>query len=262
MDYGIKGKRALVTGAAVGIGKAIAIDLAKEGVKVALTSRNEKELKVVLEEIGGRQAGHYSAVCNLTDEDGPAKLHADLQRNFGEIDIVVNNIGSTLEIKEPQCSIADWRKVIRLNLEVSIEINNLCLPHMKRQDWGRIVNISSTASMENNGPVPFCTAKAALAAYTRSMGRVLAIETGNVVMSAVLPGAVVTEGGHWEKVLKENPEHAQKYLEERCPLGRFGQTSEVSPMVVFLCSELATFCQGTITPVDGGQSRHYFKSWD
>jgi len=262
MDYGIKGKKALVTGSAVGIGKAIAVDLAKEGVKVVLTSRNEKELSKVMEQIGGRKAGHYAMICNLMDEDGPKKLFDDIQKNIGEIDIVVNNIGSTLEIKDPYCSISDWRKMFRLNLEIAIELNDLFIQNMKKKDWGRLVNISSTASMENNGPVTFCSAKASLTAYTRSMGRVLAIETDNVVMSAVLPGAVVTEGGHWERVLRENPEQAEKYLKERCPLGRFGKPEEVSPMVVFLCSEAASFCQGTITPVDGGQSRHYFNTGD
>jgi NAD(P)-dependent dehydrogenase (short-subunit alcohol dehydrogenase family) len=90
------------------------------------------------------------------------------------------------------------------------------------------------------------------------MGRILAIETKDVVMSAVLPGVVLTEGGHWDTVLKERREHAEKYLAERCPLGRFGKPSEISPIVVLLCSKLATFCQGSIVPVDAGQARHYF----
>ena len=128
---------------------------------------------------------------------------------------------------------------------------------MKTQDWGRIVNITSGAGLENSGPVTFSASKAALTAYSRSMGRVLAIETSNVVMTAVSPGIVITEEGHWQKVLKERPEHAQKYIEERSPLGRFGEISEISPMVVLLCSEKASFCQGAIVPVDAGQSKHY-----
>jgi 3-oxoacyl-[acyl-carrier protein] reductase len=129
---------------------------------------------------------------------------------------------------------------------------------MKKQDWGRIVNVSAGASMENSGPAPYCSIKAALTAYSRCMGRILATETKNVVMSAILPGVVITEEGHWQKVLKERPEHAEKYLKERTPLGRFGKPSEISPMVVLLCSELATFCQGSIVAVDAGQAKHYF----
>ncbi|MFC1767476.1 SDR family NAD(P)-dependent oxidoreductase [Candidatus Margulisiibacteriota bacterium] len=258
MDLGLKGKRALVTGGASGIGKAIALDLAKEGVKVVITSRKKDKLEKTLKELGGTKAGHYGVVTDLTDEGAPEKLAKDIWKNFGELDIIVNNVGATMGIMDPYCSIADWRKVFRLNLEVAVELNNLFIPHMKKQDWGRIVNISAGASMENSGPVSYCSIKAAYTAYTRCMGRILAIETENVVMSAILPGVILTEDGHWSKVLKERPEHAEKYLKERCPLGRFGKTNEISPMAVFLCSELATFCQGSIVPVDAGQAKHFF----
>ena len=257
MELGLKGRRALVTGGAVGIGEAIAQDLAKEGVKVVITSRDEKKLNIVLGKIGGREAGHYGIITNLTDESATELLAKEIWEKFGNLDIIVNNAGDTLGITDPYCSISDWRRIFRLNLEVAVEINNLFIPHMKKQDWGRIVNISAGASLENSGPVPYCSSKAALTAYTRSMGRILAIETENLVMSAVLPGVILTEGGHWDKVLKERPEHAQKYLAERCPLGRFGKPSEISSMVIFLCSQLATFCHGSIVLVDAGQAKHY-----
>lgn len=257
MDLSLKGKKALVTGGAVGIGQAIAVDLAKEGANVIIISRNGEALNKTLDSMGGKGAGHYGIVCNITDEGAPQALADEIHKNFGEIDIVVNNVGSTLDITDPYCPISDWRKVFRLNFEVAIEINNLFIPHMKEQDWGRIVMITSGAGLENTGPVTFGSAKAALTAYTRSMGRILATETSNVVMTAVSPGVVLTEGGHWEKVLEERPEHAERYLKDRCPLGRFGEPSEISSVVVFLCSEKASFCQGAIVPVDAGQSRHY-----
>jgi NAD(P)-dependent dehydrogenase (short-subunit alcohol dehydrogenase family) len=102
----------------------------------------------------------------------------------------------------------------------------------------------------------YCAIKAAYTAYTRSMGRVLAPD--GIVMSAVLPGVVFTEQGHWAGVLRERPEHADKYLADRTVLKRFGRPDEISPMVVMLCSELASFCVGSIVPVEGGQARHYF----
>jgi NAD(P)-dependent dehydrogenase (short-subunit alcohol dehydrogenase family) len=258
MNLGIQGKRALVTGGASGIGKAVAADLAKEGAKVVITSRKAEILRQTCEEIGGRTAGHYAIAAELTEEGAPQRLADDIWENFGQLDIVVNNIGDTLGITDPYCPIVDWRRLSRLVLEVAVELNNLFIPHMKQQDWGRIVNVSAGASMENSGPVPYCSMKAALTAYSRCMGRILAIETKNVVMSAVLPGVILTEQGHWQKVLKERPEHAEKYLKDRCPLGRFGQPSEISPIVVLLCSEVATFCQGAIVPVDAGQAKHYF----
>ena len=253
MDLGIQGKRALVTGGAIGIGRAIVVDLAKEGVSVAFTSRNDKNLEETLSMIGGEKAGHRAIQCDVSEEGMPKKLAEDL----GDIDIVVNNVGSTLSITDPYCSLSEWRKVFHLNVEVAVETNNLFLPYMKKQDWGRIVNITAGAALENSGPVVYCASKAAMTAYTRSMGRILAIETRNVVMSAVLPGVVLTEEGHWANVLKESPEHAEKYLKERCPAGRFGKPSEISPMVTLLCSQKATFNQGSIVLVDAGQAKHY-----
>ncbi len=257
MDLGLKGKKALVTGGTVGIGQAIAMDLTKEGVKVFITSRNEGRLNKTLDIMGGKKAGHCGMVCNITDEGAPQKVADEIHTNFGELDIVVNNVGSTLGITDPYCPVSDWRKVFQLNLEVAIQINNLFIPYMKEQDWGRIVTITSSAALENSGPATYCAGKAALGAYTRTVGRILATETSNVVMTAVMPGVVITEGGYWDKVLKERPEHAEKYLKERCPLCRFGKPSEISPMVIFLCSDKASFCQGAIVPVDGGQPRHY-----
>lgn len=258
MDLGLEGKRALVTGGASGIGKAIALDLAKEGVRVAITSRKENLLQKTFQQMGGRKAGHYAVKISLLEEGAPDRLAKELWKEFGRPDIVVNNVGDTLGITDPYCAISDWRKVFRLNLEVAVELNNLFIPSMKKKRWGRIVNISAGASMENSGPAPYCSIKAALTAYSRCMGRILATEAQNVVMSAILPGVVITEEGHWIQVLKERPQHAEKYLKERCPLGRFGKPSEISPMVLFLCSKLATFCHGAIVPVDAGQAKHYF----
>ena len=128
---------------------------------------------------------------------------------------------------------------------------------MSKMNWGRIVNITSCAGLENSGPITFTAAKAALTAYTRSMGRVLAIEDPNIVMTALYPGVINTKGGHWEKILKDNPEHAKKYLRERCPLGRFGNVEEFAPAVAFYCSELASIAHGSIVGFDGGQSKHF-----
>lgn len=257
MELGIRGRKALVTGGAVGIGQAIALDLSREGVQVVITSRNKQAIDTTLQLMGGSKAGHRGIVCDIGEEGAPEKLAREIRETHEILDIVVNNVGSTQGVTDPYCSISDWRKIFRLNLEVAIEINNLFLPDMKSQDWGRIVNITAGAALENSGPVPYCASKAAFTAYTRSMARVLATETSNVVMTAVLPGVVLTEGGHWDTVLKERPEHAEQYLKERTPLGRFGKPCEISPMVVHLCSERATFSQGSIVLLDAGQGKHY-----
>lgn len=256
VKFGIKGKRVLVTGAGRGIGRAIALALAKEGARVSVFSRTRSDVLSLIQEMEKYGRGHYGEALDLMAKNAPSVLAKKLARVFGSPDILVHNLGSTLEITDPFCPMNDWRRVLRCNLEIAVELDQIFVPAMKRKKWGRIVHIGSTSSMENNGPVTYCASKAALAAYSRSMGRVLAKD--GIVMSAVLPGAVFTEGGYWDKALKERPEHVRKYLADRCPLGRFGTPENIAAMVVFLCSGLAEFCQGAIIPVDGGQSRHFF----
>ena len=257
MDLGIDGKTALVTGGAQGIGAAITEELLREGARVFFTSRSEAAIAEHLAHLGPLAKAASGILCELTEPGGVAAIDTDLHTASLEIDILVNNAGHTLDITDPYCSIDDWRNVMRLNFEVAVELANLMIPNMKRRRWGRIVNITSCAGHENSGPVTFSVAKAALTAYTRSMGRVLATEEPGVVMSAVFPGVVLTKGGHWEKVLATNPKHAETYLKERCPAGRFGSVDEISPVVAFYCSEKASFSHGAIVPVDAGQSRHF-----
>lgn len=192
---------------------------------------------------------------DLMPDTAPKEL-LDRLLGFGELDIVVHNAGGTLDISNPFCSIEDWRKVYRFNFEIAVELNGLILPGMQKRNWGRVCHISSISAMENHGPVPYCAMKAALTAYTRSMGGVVAPD--GVVVTAVLPGAVFTEGGYWDKTLKERPEHVAKYLSERQRIGRFGRPEEIGQYVAYLCSEIASFNTGSIVPIDGGQGRGYF----
>tara|TARA_Y200000002_G_scaffold373484_1_gene372672 strand:- start:779 stop:1573 length:795 start_codon:yes stop_codon:yes gene_type:complete len=257
MKLGINNKVALVTGGVQGIGSSITDNLLEEGATVITTSRSQE----AIDEFQDKNKTYKNQlICintSLTEKDSLINLINDIHsRNF-EIDILVNNAGHTLNVTDPFCSIEDWQKVFRLNFEVAVELVNLCVPNMKKNKWGRIVNITSCAGLENSGPVTFSTVKAALTAYTRSMGRVLAIEEQGIVMSALFPGVVITKGGHWEEVLKTNPEHAEKYLAERCPVGRFGEIEEIGPIVAVYCSALASFCHGAIIPVDAGQSKHF-----
>ena len=261
MDLGIKNKIALVTGGASGIGKAIAVDLALEGVTVIITSRSDEKLKDALTELKKINNKCVGFKCELTEDNSPTELVDLVMNQFGSIDIVVNNVGATLGILDPLCPLDDWYDLFKLIMGVAIEINNKVIPVMKKNNWGRIVNITAGASMENSGPVPYSSLKAAYTAYSRSMARVLALEKTGIVMSAVLPGVVITEDGHWTQS-NANSDHAEKYLKDRTVLGRFGQPDEISPIVVLLCSEKASFCIGSVIPVEGGQARHYFQKVD
>ncbi len=250
----LENKIALVTGGAKGLGKAIVNKLNASGAIVFFTSRDNNEI----EKIKSLNIKNIYPLCaDVSTTSGIQTIFDYINDKFGKLDILVNNVGHTLEITDPYTSKEDWSEVMNLNFLCHVEVTNKFLPLMKKNDWGRIINITSIAGLEISGPAPFNAAKAALTSYTRSVGRLLAYENKNIVMTAIAPGVVVTEGGHWEKILKENPEHAKKYLDERVPLKRFGEIDEVTDIVVFLSSDNASFFQGSIIQVDGGQSRHY-----
>jgi 3-oxoacyl-[acyl-carrier protein] reductase len=257
MNLYIKGKWALVTGGANGIGEDISMHLAGEGVNLIVTSRSARPVMMLQEKISSY--GFDVHVKGIIVDF----LHSDWRENFFKelakfrVDILVNNAGHNLGINDPYCPISDWERVLSLNFLTPVEICNAVIPQMKENGWGRIVNITSCAGLENMGPVTYGVAKSSLTVYTRTMGRILAAEGGAVVMTAVFPGAVLTKGGHWEGVLQTDPKRAESYLKERCPLGRFGKVDEISPVVLFYCSELASFSHGAIIPVDAGQSRGY-----
>lgn len=225
-------KLALVTGASRGIGAAIAKQLKEDGYDVLTASRTTSDLTVDFE-----NKKHVLALLEAL----PA------------VDILINNVGGTLDITDPFCSEEDWNRIHWLNYGVAVFLSRHYSKKMIEAGWGRIINVCSTSSLENNGPVPYCAAKAALAAYTRSMGRVLA--KTEVVMSGLIVGAINTAGGFWEK---QTEEHRSEYLRTRCPRGKFGEERAVSDMVSFLVTDKADFSQGALFTVDGGQSRHYF----
>lgn len=250
MDLGIKGRKALVTGGGRGLGLSIASNLAREGVQVAVVARSSADVDAFVRSHG---KGHVGLAYDLVPEGAPADMVAELLQRFGHPDIVVHNVGGTLDITDPMCGVSDWRKVYRFNLEIAVELNLLLVPHLRKQKWGRIVHISSIAALENQGTAPYCSIKAALNAYTRSFGRFVSADGVNV--SAVMPGAVFTQGGYWDTASRERPDHVAKYLSERMAVRRFGTPDEIGAIVAFLCSEHASFVVGSAVLVDGGQGR-------
>ncbi len=255
MKLNINGKNALITGGANGIGEAISNDLAKAGVNIFVTTRSRRNILKLKKKLQKYNVKVDGVIIDFLKKNYLKKIKKFLKSK--KIDILVNNAGHNLNITNPYCRKKDWYNVLELNFFNSVNLCNYLIPKMKKNGWGRIVNITSCAGLENMGPVTYGVAKSALTAYTRTMGRILATEAKNVVMSAVFPGVVKTKGGHWDKILKNDPKRAKKYLKERMPLGRFGKPSEISPIVVFHCSELASFSHGAIVPADAGQSRHY-----
>ena len=257
MDLGLTGKRALVTGGSRGIGLAAACALAAEGVRVAISARNSDALATAVKRLVGGSERHICVPIDLMEEGSPARLLGLLQaEGFGMPEIVINNLGGTLGVDDPFAPIAKWKEVMRHNFEIAVEMTTAAAPAMRQAKWGRIVNVSSLAGLEWNGPPAYAASKAALIAYTRCVGRLLARD--GVVVTAVLPGVIRTEGGYWEKLEQEDPERVKRYLADRCPLGRFGTGEEISAQIAFLCSRQASFAPGAAVTIDGGQLRGYW----
>ena len=258
MIINLKNKRALVTGGGSGIGQGIAKALADSGARVAFTSRKKNSLDKTYKLLGSRNI-HLPCKIDLSKKGNVDKLYKKLKKEFGTVDIIINNIGHALNKKDPFTPVENWEKSMRLNFLLAVEVVNRFISDMKKQNWGRIVNITSIAGMEISGPSTYNASKAALTAYTKSVGRALALKKKNIVMTAVAPGVVMTKEGHWnKKTIKLK--HAKNYLKYRTALGRFGKMEEITGIVVFLSSDMASFFHSAIIHADGGQSRHYMSN--
>lgn len=258
MDLGITGKLALVTGAGRGLGEGICRSLAQEGARILATSRTAADLDRLVADLGGATAGHLALPLDIAANDGPAKLVEFARTHDLSPDIIVNNVGGNLAFTDPLGPLDEWRQVMRLNVEVALEINRAFIPHMRAAKWGRICHVSSISALENQGPPAYCAAKSALNAYVRSLGRYVSAD--NVILTSVMPGAVFTKDGYWDVASRERPAHVEKYLHERMAIRRFGRIEEISELVAFLCSENASFCVGSCVLADGGQGRAFYPS--
>ncbi len=255
MNFKLTNRCAFISAAGRGIGRSIAKCLAREGANLIINSRTKEDLESLLDELDEPKK-HKIFCADLTGLNKIQELFQFFTINKMMPDIIVHNLGGNLSITDPLCSIEEWKKVQRINLEVPIEINRLIIPHMREKKWGRICHTSSVAGLENQGAPAYCAAKAALIAYTRSLGRFVAKD--GIVMNTILPGAIYTEGGYWDKMSNTNPKHVEKYLKERMAIQRFGTPEEISEVVTFLCSDLASFCIGSAFLVDGGQGRAFY----
>jgi NAD(P)-dependent dehydrogenase (short-subunit alcohol dehydrogenase family) len=255
MNLGLQGRVALVTGAGRGLGEGICKSLAAEGCRVIACSRTADDLDPLVDAMGGLGAGHCSVALDLAEVDGPQRLLSFMNSAGLQPAVVVNNVGGSLDVSDPLGPLHEWRQVMRINVEVALELNRALIPAMRSQGWGRICHISSIAGLENQGPPAYCAAKAALNAYVRSVGRYVAAD--NVILTSVMPGAVFTPGGYWDHAQRDRPDHVRKYLAERMAVRRFGRVEEISELVAFLCSDHASFCVGSCFLVDGGQGRAF-----
>jgi 3-oxoacyl-[acyl-carrier protein] reductase len=258
MDFGIKDKVAFVTAASKGIGKESALALAREGVHVAICSRNSKTIKETAEEIEKLGVTAYGFVADLSESGSRIKAYEEVIKNLGDIDILVNNVGgggsSTSSGSILEQSIQDYEIVLDLNFYTSIDLMKLAIPKMQEKKWGRVINIASIWGREYGGASSaYMTAKSALITITKSTARKV-IKDG-VCVNSVAPGMIKNEGNGWDKLVKDNSkEFIDSFIEQNLPAGKFGTVEPIGATVTFLASQQAGLISGACINVDGCQT--------
>lgn len=259
MDLGLKGKVVLVTGASRGIGRAIALAFAEEGARLMLASRTEETLRSAAKDVEGRGSEARTRVSDVTDPGQAEALVAAAHREYGRIDVLVNNAGGGLAKAFEAVSNEEWEQVVNLNFLSVVRLSRAVLPKMKEQGSGQIINIAALSGrVPRLGQIASNAAKAAVINFTESLAAEVAPH--GIRVNAVCPAAVLSD--RWqERVTRYAKEHevtteqAMAELAKAIPLRRFGRNEEVASVVVFLASERSGFITGESIFVDGGMGR-------
>lgn len=250
MDLQLSAKTALVTGASAGIGTGIALSLAREGVRLAITGRNEAALNEVAAQItaAGGQAPSIIA-ADIAAEAGPLRIaDAALQALGGRVDILINNAGGSRPIQDDATD-EMWSEAYNLNFVSARKLTGLVMPAMKAARWGRIMNVTGAmVGQKLNAAGP---AKAALATWSRT----LAFELGafGITVNAIAPGRINSV----QILTRLHPTEQSRtdYIRQNIPAGYFGEPEDIGNLVAFLASPLARYISGAAIPVDGGAVR-------
>ncbi|MGB3407234.1 MAG: SDR family oxidoreductase [Jannaschia sp.] len=246
--FDLTGRKALVTGGATGIGKGIALGLAAAGADVALTCRSHAPDDVIAQIEGmGRKAGAVRADFADMDQAAASDVIAFATDALGGLDILVNNAGIIHRAPSVDMPLADWRRILSVNLESVWLLSQAAGKHMVARGSGKIVIVASVLSSQGGLMVPAYTAsKHAVIGLTRALCNEWAAKGVNV--NAIAPGYTATDN---TQALRDDPERSRALL-ERIPAGRFADPSEIAGAAVFLASDAAAYCHGSVVTVDGG----------
>jgi 3-oxoacyl-[acyl-carrier protein] reductase len=257
VDLGLADRVAIVTGASRGLGRAIALELAREGCRVGLCARGAEPLEAAAAEVRALGVGAVAVAADVTTEGGvQAVLDAALAA-FGQVDVLVNNVGGSTGSSFLETSPEEWQRAIDLNLMPAVRLSRLAVPHMRARGRGAIVNIVSIYGREWGGAYARRPTYIAAKAAEIGMSKALALELApyGIRVNAVAPGSIAFPGGGWERRQREDPEGIAAFVRADMPLGRFGRAEEVGRVVAFLASDAASLVVGACLNVDGGQSR-------
>src|SRR5690242_18053721 len=241
----LTGRRALVTGGARGIGRAIALAFAREGADVAVLDLRREHAEDAAREIAA-QHGHGFAVTADVGEEEPVKAAvAEVEKAFGGIDILVNNAGIDTTSKVAGMPTAMWDDMIRVNLRSIFLCSRAVLPGMTGRGWGRIINISSQLAHKGAPDMAhYAAAKAGVLGFTRSLAYEVARH--GVTVNAICPGPIDTE------LFRNLPEEWRRNKLAELPIGRAGRVTEIAPTAVLLASEEGSYYIGASLNPNGG----------
>jgi len=235
-------RTALVTGASRGIGRACALALASAGHRVVLAARSAEKLAEVAKEIGTES---YILEMDLANRDSITECIARAAKDFGRIDVLVNNAGIAKDALAVRMKQADWEAVLSTNLSGAFYAIQQVLQGMMRERWGRIINISSVVGeMGNPGQANYVASKAGLIGLTKSLAQ--EVGSRNITVNAVAPGFIGTD------MTSELSEELKQKMIDNTPLRRMGAPEDVAAAVKFLASDEAAFITGHVLDVNGG----------
>jgi 3-oxoacyl-[acyl-carrier protein] reductase len=250
MDLQLRGKTAVVTGASMGIGRAIAKALAAEGVRVVGVARRIELMEAMADEVEAAQHPRPILVQqDVMEEDAAAKIAAAANDAVGRVDILVNNAGGSrrLPVDAPE---EKWVEAMTLNFTRPRQLAHALLPGMIDNRWGRIINITGKSEPDHLNAA--FSAKAGIHAWAKG----LSIEVGQfgITVNSIPPGRIMSE-----QIRRNYPEDFRKeFAEKEIPLKYWGEPEDLAVMAVWLASPLARYITGTVIPVDGGLRRYSF----
>ena len=241
----LKARNAIVTGGAAGIGLAIAQRLSASGARVSLWDRDPKALAEAAKSIGART---HTARLDVSDETGVTLAFDETARELGRVDVLVCSAGITgPNLTVWDYPLADWKQVLDINLTGVFLCNKAVIAHMRKNDYGRVVNIASIAGKEGNpNASAYSASKAGVISLTKSLGKEVA-KTG-IRVNCVTPAAVKT--GMFEQMTQAHID----FMLSKIPMGRFGQVEEIAALVAWLCSEECSFSTGAVFDLSGGRA--------